>query len=126
MASIMNARPVAAVGVGLTTFLVVAVALIEALAARIAFSAFVGLPVGVAAGVVASVAVWARLWASRRARPALLGVAAFGYALLGVAAVSYSVPPARSLVSPSTAIPFAAVCAIAVALLARRYRDRID
>ena len=122
----MNARPVAAVGVGLATFLVVAVALVETLAARIAFSAFVGLPVGVAAGAVAAALVWIRLWRSRRVRPVLLGVAAFGYAVLVAAAVSYSVPPARSLVSPSTVISFAAVCAVAVALIARRYRDRID
>ena len=122
----MNARPVATVGVALTTFLVVTVAVTEALAARIAFSLFVGLPVGVAAGVVAAVAVWARLWASRRARPPLLGVAAFGYAILIAAAVSYSVPPVRGFVSPATAVPFAAVCAVAVALLARRNPERFD
>ena len=122
----MNARPVATVGVALTTFLVVTVAVTEALAGRIAFSLFVGLPVGVVAGVVAAVAVWARLWASRRARPPLLGVAAFGYATLAVAAVSYSVPPVRGFVSPATAIPFAAVCSVAVALLARRNPERFD
>ncbi|WP_280587581.1 hypothetical protein [Halorubrum sp. Boch-26] len=122
----MNARLVAAVGVALTTFLAVAAALIEALAARIAFSALVGLPIGLTAGIVAGAAVWARLWRSPGARPALLGIAAFGYAILVAAAVSYAAPPARGLVSVATAVPFGAVCAVAVALLARRYPNRID
>ena len=122
----MNARPVATVGVAITTFLVVAAGLTEALAARIAFSAFVGLPVGVVFGLVAGTVVWARLWRSPRFRPVLLGTAAFGYALLAVAAVSYSVPPARGFVSVATAVPFAGLCAVAVTLLARRYPDRIE
>lgn len=122
----MNLRPVAAIGVALTTFLVVAAALTEALAARIAFSALVGLPVGVVFGVVAGAAVWTRLWRSPRFRPILLGIAAFGYALLAAAAVSYSVPPARGLVSVATAVPLAALCAVAVALLARRRSERIE
>ncbi|WP_144798620.1 hypothetical protein [Halorubrum depositum] len=122
----MNLRPFAALGVALTTFLVVAAVLTEALAARIAFSAIVGLPVGLAAGIVTGVATRTRLWRSPRARPTLLGIAAFGYALLAVAAVSYAVPPARGFVSVATAVPFAAVCAVAVALLARRYSVRIE
>lgn len=122
----MNARPVAALGVAITTFLAVAAVLTEALAARIAFSVFVGLPVGIAAGIVTGAATQTRLWRSRGARPVLLGIAAFGYAVLAAAAVSYAVPPARGLVSVATAVPFAAVCAVAVGLLARRYPDRID
>jgi hypothetical protein len=122
----MNARPLAALGVAITTFLVVAGVLTEALAARIAFSAIVGLPVGIAAGIVTGAATRTRLWRSPRARPTLLGIAAFGYAILAAAAVSYAVPPARGLVSVATAVPFAAGCAIAVALSARRYADRID
>ncbi|OYR43256.1 hypothetical protein [Halorubrum sp. Hd13] len=121
----MNARPLAALGVAITTFLVVAALITEALAARIAFSAIVGLPVGIAAGIVTGAAKRTRLWRSPRARPALLGIAAFGYAILAVAAVSYAVPPARGLVSVATAVPFAAVCAVAAALLARRYPERI-
>ena len=121
----MNPRPVAAVGVALTTFLVVAAVITEALAARIAFSALIGLPVGVVFGVAAGAAVRARLWRSPRFRPVLLGTAAFGYALLAVAAVSYAVPPARGLVSVATAVPVAGLCAVAVALLARRYSGRI-
>ncbi|WP_435075730.1 hypothetical protein [Halorubrum sp. HHNYT27] len=122
----MNARPLAAIGVALTTFLVVAAVFTEALAARIAFSALVGLPAGIAAGAVAGAAVWTRLWRSPRVRPALLAVAAFGYALLAAAAVSYAVPPARGLVSVATAVPFAGLCAVAVALIARRYAERIE
>ncbi|WP_204311755.1 hypothetical protein, partial [Enterobacter bugandensis] len=49
MGSGMNARPVAALGVALTTFLAVAALLTDLLAARIAFSAIVGLPVGLIA-----------------------------------------------------------------------------
>ena len=122
----MNSRPIAAVGVALTTFLVVAAALTEALAARIAFSALVGLPVGAVFGVAAGAAVRARLWRSPRFRPVLLGTAAFGYALLAVATVSYSVPPVRGLVSVGTAVPFAGLCAVAVTLLAWRYRERLE
>jgi len=121
----MNARPVAALGVALTTFLAVAALLTEVLAARIAFSAIVGLPVGLIAGVAAVIATWARLWLSPRARPLLLGTAAFGYALLGAAAVSYAVPPARDFVGVGTALSFGAVCAVVAFLLARRYDDRI-
>jgi len=122
----MNARPLAALGVAITTFLVVAAVLAEALAARIAFSAIVGLPVGLAAGIVTGAATRTRLWRSPRARPTLLGIAAFGYATLAAAAVSYAVPPARGVVSVATAVPYAAVCAVAVAALARRYPDRIE
>lgn len=122
----MNRRPVAAIGVALTAFLVVAAGLTEALAARIAFSAFVGLPAGIAFGLVAGAAVWARLWRSPRLRPAILGTAAFGYALLAVAAASYSVPPVRGFVSVATAVPFAGLCAVAVALLARRHSGRSE
>jgi len=120
----MNARPVAALGVALTTFLVVAALLTELLAAQIAFSALVGLPVGLVAGVAAGIATWTRLWRDPRARPPLLGAAAFGYALLVAAAVSYAVPPARGFVSVGTAVPFAAVCAVVAFLLARRDADR--
>ncbi|ACM56968.1 hypothetical protein [Halorubrum lacusprofundi] len=121
----MNARPVAALGVALTTFLAVAALLTDLLAARIAFSAIVGLPVGLIAGAAAGIATWARLWHSPGTRPPLLGTAAFGYALLGAAAVSYAVPPARSFVSVGTALPFGVVCAVVAFLLARRYDDRI-
>ncbi|ELZ43577.1 integral membrane protein [Halorubrum saccharovorum DSM 1137] len=121
----MNARPVATLGVALTTFLAVAALLTELLAARVAFSAIVGLPVGLVAGAAAGIAAWARLWAVPRTRPPLLGVAAFGYALLFAAALSYAVPAARALVGVDTAVPFAAVCAITAFLLARRYGDRI-
>ncbi|WP_123621053.1 hypothetical protein [Halorubrum sp. CSM-61] len=120
----MNTRPVAALGVGLTTFLVVAALLTELLAAQIAFSALVGLPVGLAAGAAAGLATWTRLWRLPRARPPLLGIAAFGYALLVAAAVSYAVPPARGFIGVDTAVPFAAVCAVAAFLLARRHADR--
>ncbi|KKF39845.1 integral membrane protein [Halorubrum saccharovorum] len=121
----MNARPVAALGVALTTFLAVAALFTELLAARIAFSALVGLPAGLVAGAAAGITTWARLWARPGTRPSLLGIAAFGYALLVAAAVSYAVPPARDLVGVDTAVPFAALCAIAVFLLARRDADRI-
>ncbi|WP_200531821.1 hypothetical protein [Halorubrum sp. LN27] len=121
----MNARPAAAIGVALATFLAVAALLTELLAARIAFSAIVGLPIGLLAGAAAGIATWTRLWALPRARPPLLGVAAFGYAVLVSAAVSYAVPPARGFVGVDTAVPFAAGCAVVAFLLGRRYADRI-
>ena len=94
--------------------------------ARLPAAVGVGLPAGLAAGVVAGAAVWTRLWRSPRARPALLGTAAFGYAVLVAAAVSYAVPPARGFVSVATAVPFGLLCAVAVALLTRRYPERVD
>lgn len=121
----MNARSAAAFGVALATFLVVAALLTGLLADRIAFSAFVGLPSGLVAGAAAGIAAWARFWRYPRARPALLGVAAFGYALVAAAAVSYAVPPARGFVSVGTAVPFGVACAVAASLLARRYGEQI-
>jgi hypothetical protein len=122
----MNGRPVATLGVAITTFLAVVALVTEALASRIAFSAIVGLPVGVVAGAVAGLATWARLWRRPRARAPLIGTAAFGYALLAFAAVSYAVPAARGFVSVGTALPFAAVCALAAFPLARRDAGRTE
>jgi hypothetical protein len=122
----MHLRLYAALGVALTTFLAVAVLLTEALSARIAFSAAVGLPVGAACGLVAGFATRTRLWRRRAARSTLLAVATSGYALLAAAALSYSVPPVRGVVRTATAVPFAAACAVAAALLARRYPERVE
>ncbi|AZQ14559.1 hypothetical protein [Halorubrum sp. PV6] len=120
----MNGRHLTTVGVAITTAVVVGGLLTELLAARIAFSAIVGLPAGLLAGVVAGTAAWVRYGRAGRLRPALFGVAAFGYALLAAASLSYSVPPVRGLVSVGTAVPFAVACAVlvgvAAALRARR------
>ncbi|GAB3696776.1 hypothetical protein [Halorubrum pallidum] len=122
----MNARPVAAIGTALTTFLLVSAVLTTALASRIEFSALVGLPVGIAVGVAAGVAAWVWLWNAPPVRPALLGWSSVGYALLTVAAVSYAVPPARGLVSVRRAVVVAGVCGLVVFAVAVRYPDRFD
>jgi xanthosine utilization system XapX-like protein len=77
-----------ALGAGLTTGLLVAVAVIEMLAFEL--SALVGLPVGVLAGLVvlATVAV-AFDGLDRMERRALSAYAAFGLTVLGLAALSY-------------------------------------
>ncbi|TKX75467.1 hypothetical protein EXE46_03200 [Halorubrum sp. GN11_10-6_MGM] len=122
----MNWRLVATVGVGVTAFLLVAAAVTELLAARIAFSALVGLPVGLLVAAAAAAATWLRLWDSPRARPVLLGAAALGYALVVVAAASYSVPPVRGVVSVERALAGSLLVGVVVFALARRYPDRID
>lgn len=123
----MNARLPTTLGVALTTAVVVGALLTELLAAQIAFSAIVGLPAGLLAGAVAGIATWARYERAPRLRPALFGVAAFGYVLLVLAALSYSVPPVRGFVSVQTAVPFAIACAVlvggAASLRARRDGD---
>jgi len=124
--SYMNARPVAAIGTGLTTILLVSAVLTSALASRIEFSALVGLPAGVAVGVAAGVTAWVVLWNTPSVRPALLGYSTVGYAVLGVAAVSYAVPPARGFVSVERGLAVAGVCGLVVFAVASRNADRID
>ena len=120
----MNGRLVAAIGTGITTFLLVSVAITGALASRIAFSAIVALPIGVLAGAVMAAATWVRFWDDPDVRPALLGGSAIGFALLVAAAVSYAVPPARGLITVESALAFAGVCAVVVFVVVSRYPDR--
>lgn len=120
----MNGRLVATVGTGITTFLLVSVALTGVLASRIAFSAIVALPIGVLAGVVMAAATWVRFWGDPDARPALLGGSAIGFALLIAAAVSYAVPGARSVVTVESAVAFAGASAVVVFAVVSRYPER--
>ena len=122
----MNGRLVAAVGTGVTGFLLVSGALTEALAARIAFSAIVALPIGVVAGAVAGISTWTRLWSRPGLRPMLLGVSAVGYAVLVAAAVAYAVPPARGFVSTGNALGFSGLCGLGAFLLVRRFPERFE
>ena len=120
----MNWRLVATIGVGVTAFLVVSAALTALLEPTIEFSALVGLPVGLLVGAAAAAATWLRLWNSAGARPALLGVAAVGYAICVVAAASYAVSSVRGLVSVERAIVVAVLVGAAVFALASRRPDR--
>lgn len=122
----MNWRLVAALGVGVTAFLLSSAAVTELLAASIEFSALVGLPVGVLVGAAAAAATWLRLWNSRRARPALLGAAAVGYAVVAVAAASYAVSSVRGFVTVERALAVALLVGVAVFALASRRSDRFD
>lgn len=122
----MNWRLLAAVGVGVTAFLLAAAALTGLLAATIELSALVGLPVGLLAGAAAAAATWLRLWDSPGARPALLGVAAVGYALVIVAAASYSISSVRGLVSVERALAVAVLLGVAVVAVATRRSDCFD
>ena len=122
----MNWRLLAAVGVGVTAFLLAAAAVTELLAATIEFSALIGLPVGLLAGAAAAAATRLRLWDSPGARPALLGVAAVGYALVAVAAASYSISPVRGLVSVERGFAVAVLVGVVAFALARRRPERFD
>ncbi|WP_434521975.1 hypothetical protein [Halorubrum sp. AS12] len=122
----MNWRLVAAVGIGVTAFLLASAAVTELLAVSIEFSALVGLPVGVLVGAAAAAATWLRLWNSRRARPALLGAAAVGYAVVAVAAASYAVSSVRGFVTVERALAVALLVGVAVFALASRRSDRFD
>lgn len=122
----MNWRLVATLGVGVTAFLLAAAAVTELLAATIAFSALVGLPVGVLVGAAAAAATWLRLWNSARARPALLGVAAVGYAVVAVAAASYAVSSVRGFATVERAFLVAVLVGLVVFAVARRRPDRLD
>ncbi len=76
------------VGAGLTTFLLVAVGVIEAL--NMEFSAIIGLPVGLLAGLVVLVILWVRLdGLSVGVRRALSAYAGFGLAVLGFFVLRY-------------------------------------
>lgn len=77
-----------AVGVGVTAFLLAAVAVVEALEWE--FSAIVGVPVGIVAGVFAATLV--ALWApglGRTPRAGVDAVAGFGYGVLALWLVRY-------------------------------------
>ena len=110
----------------MSAFLVAGVTVTGLLAATIEFSALIGLPVGILVGAAAAAATRLRLWNSRRARPALLGVAAAGYAVVGVAAASYAVSSVRGFVSVGSALAVALLVGVAAFALARRRPDRFD
>lgn len=122
----MNSRHLAAIGTGLTTFLVVTAALTSVLAARIAFSAIVALPVGAVAGGVVAVLTWLRFPDDPDSRPALLGGAAIGYTVLGGLLVQYAVPAARGLFDLQGLLGIAGVIGVVVFLAVRRFPERFD
>lgn len=107
----MNPRTVGiAVGAGVATFLVVAVALIEALPFE--FSAIVGLPVGLLAGALVFVAIVVTGDSlGPVARRSVAGVAGFGYAVVLLLAVRYV-----NLVGLRSAITVESLVAVAVAV----------
>ena len=122
----MSWRLVAALGVGVTAFLLAAAGVTELLAASIEFSALVGLPIGIFVGAAAAAATRLRLWNSRRARPALLGVAAVGYAVVALAAASYAISSIRGFVSVERTLAVALLVGVVAFALARRRPDRFD
>jgi hypothetical protein len=106
----------AAVGAGVTTFLAVAVAVIELL--HVEFSALVGLPVGLLVGAATAVVVTARYDAlAPPARYAVDAAAGFGFAVVAVLAVSYvNFAGLRSELSTDVTVGAAAVAAALAAV----------
>lgn len=116
----------AAAGVAVTTFLLVAVAVIALLPFE--FSAIVGLPVGLLAGIVAFVAVFAEYrFAGPTARRVTLAVAGFGYTILALLFVGYvNLGGLRGAIGPELLVVLGVVVAAAVYLgLWARERDDI-
>lgn len=85
----MDARKLlTTIGAGITSFLVVAVIVIELLDTE--FSAIVGLPVGLLVGVVVVVGLWLRVdESSPGVRRAVAAYAAFGIVVLALSALRY-------------------------------------
>jgi len=106
--------PLAAVGAGATTFLLVAVPVVELL--DIEFSALVALPLGLLAGLAASVGVGVSFTALRPARRrALAAYAAFGPTVLLVLALAY-VNVGRDLFTVDVAVGAGLAATVAVYL----------
>ena len=116
----------AAAGVAVTAFLLVAVAVIALLPFE--FSAIVGLPVGLLAGVVAFVAVFAEYrFAGATGRRVTLAVAGFGYTILALLFVGYvDLGGLGGAVGPELLVVLGAVVATGVYLgLWARDRDAV-
>jgi hypothetical protein len=116
----------AAAGVAVTAFLLVAVAVIELLPFE--FSAIVGLPVGLLAGIVAFVAVFAEYrFAGTAAQRVTFAVAGFGYTVLALLFVGYvNLGGLRGAIGPELLAVLGVVVAVAVYLgLWARERDDI-
>lgn len=112
----MKTRPLlTAVGAGVTTFFVVAVAVIEIL--QFEFSAIIGLPVGALAGIGALIATLTAFEGMNRAVVALLtGYAVVGYTIITVAALRYSnVAGVLETVSVDTVVALAVLVGAVVA-----------
>ena len=105
-----------ALGVAISTFLVVAVVVTELASSTIEFSVFLGLPAGILAGLIAAVATWRLLQASPsdRARRTTAAIAGFGYAVILLAAVRYVVAPTRAVLSLIVIAGLAFVAALAI------------
>lgn len=110
----------AAVGLGITVFLVVAVAIIELL--NVEFSALVGLPIGLLAG--AAVAIVVAVQYDSLAGPARYAVdagAGFGFAVVVVLAVRYvNLAGLRSELSTGVTVGIAVLAAALAALASWR------
>lgn len=108
-------RALTASGAGVTTFLLVTVAVIELL--DFEFSAIIGLPVGLLAGLVALVVLWVRLSAlSPSVRRALGAYATFGLTVLGLLALRY-VDIGRGVFSTDVITGIGAVTAVLAYIL---------
>ena len=108
-----------AIGAGITTFLLVTVAVIEAL--DFEFSAIVGLPIGLLVGAAVSIGVWVSMSSSGTGLRRLLSAyAAFGLTVLSLLALRY-VNVGRSVLSTDLIVGVGAVAVVAVyvALFAR-------
>lgn len=107
---------IVAIGVAISTFLLVAGAVTELASSAIEFSAILGLPAGILAGLVAAVATRHALRAdpSEGVRRTTAAVAGFGYTVISLAAVRYAVAPTRAVLSLAVIAGLAAVAAIVV------------
>lgn len=106
-----------AIGGGVTTFLVVAVAVIELV--EVAFSAIVGLPLGLAAGLAAAIGIRYRVGAVRPAtRRVVRAYATLGPVLVALLGLRY-VGLGRDLLSVGVMVGIALLAGVAVFLWLR-------
>ncbi|MFA9518211.1 hypothetical protein ACERIT_13515 [Halopenitus sp. H-Gu1] len=107
-----------AVGISVTTFLVVAGAITAALESRIAFSVLVGLPVGILVGLLAGLLASRMLPELHRTpRSILQGAAVVGPIVVGLFAVRYVIAAARSILTGRIVIAIALLAGAIVAVI---------
>ncbi|WP_117593192.1 hypothetical protein [Haloprofundus halophilus] len=108
---------VVAVGVALSTLLLVGGLVTELASSVIEFSLFLGIPAGLVGAALAGFVSYRHLRSpeSTTARRIAESVAGFGYAVVALAGVRYAVPPTRPLLGFGVVLAVAALVSLALA-----------
>ncbi|MFB6309821.1 MAG: hypothetical protein ABEH64_01435 [Salinirussus sp.] len=113
-------------GVGITTFLVVAAVVTGILAATIEFSVFLGIPAGVIGGAIATLIADRVLRTAPSAGTVALSaaIAADGYTVLAGFALRYTISATRATLTPAVIGGSSLVIAVVVGLVVYVRRSR--